>query len=132
VRRLVVPTLAKALNPAAARHLVEAAGRLREDAAYLDALARERFEAIARASADVLPAGAGARRASRIRSPRASPPRARRAGCDPRRISSRTIDAVVALARRRPARPSILPGRIGARRRARLLEFGPCASPAKS
>jgi len=133
VRRLVVPTLAKALNPAAARHLVEAADRLREDAAYLDALARERFDAIATRRANVLAVEAPALAAL------AYPLAARialialaAAGCDPRRISSRHIDAVVALGAAAPGASIDLPGRIGARRRGRLLEFGPCAFPTKS
>ena len=133
VRHLVVPTLAKALNPAAARHLVEAAGRLREDARYLDALALERFEAIvtrrgngfaiqARAFA-ALPRPIAARVALIALSV---------AGCDPRRISTRKIDAVVALASANPGSSLDLAGGIGARRNRVLLEFGPCASLAKS
>jgi tRNA(Ile)-lysidine synthase len=132
VRRLVVPTLAKALNPAAARHLVEAAGRLREDAACLDALARDRFEAIATRRVDVLFVPAPALAAL----PHALAARVAlialvAAGCDPRRISSRQIDAVVALASAAPGSSLDLAGRIGARRRGGLLEFRPCASPGK-
>lgn len=133
VRRLVVPTLAKALNPAAARHLVEAAGRLREDATYLDALAREHFEAITRQRAEVLVVQAAALAAL-------PHPLAARvalialvaAGCDPRRISSRQLDAVVALASSAPGTSLDLTGRIRARRRTGLLEFRPCASPGRS
>jgi len=133
VRRLVIPVLAEALNPAAARHLVEAAGRLREDAAYLDASARECFDAIATRRAGALAVQAPALAAL------AHPLAARvalfalaAAGCDPRRISSRHIDAVVALSSAEPGASLDLPGRIGARRRGRLLEFGPCAFRAKS
>jgi tRNA(Ile)-lysidine synthase len=132
VRRLVVPTLAKAVNPAAARHLVEAAGRLREDAACLDALARENFEAISGRRAEVLVLQAAALAAL----PHALAARVAllalvAAGCDPRRVSSRQIDAVVLLASAAPGASLDLTGRIGARRRAGLLEFRPCASPGK-
>ena len=44
VRRLIVPVLTQHLNPRAAHHLVEAAARVREDAAYLDALAASALE----------------------------------------------------------------------------------------
>jgi len=133
VRRLVVPVLSKALNPAAARHLVEAAARLREDAAYLDALAAERFNAIAirRGPTFALPA------AELAALPRALAGRLARlalheAGCDPRRVSAKHVDAVLALASARGGSSLDLPGRLGARRSGRLLEFRPCASPAKS
>jgi len=133
VRRLVIPVLAEALNPAAARHLVEAAARLREDAAYLDALARAAFETASarRGSALVIDAG-----------PLAALPRpiagrlARialdEAGCDPRRVSAKHVDALLALASATPGTSLDLPGPVAARRRGRLLEFRPCASPAKS
>jgi len=133
VRHLVVPMLAKALNPAAARHLVEAACRLREDAAYLDALALERFEAIATRRQDVLAVKAAALAGL----PRPIAARVARiallaAGCDPRRISSRKLDAVVALASAKPGSSLDLAGGIDARRRLGLLEFRPCASPGRS
>jgi tRNA(Ile)-lysidine synthase len=133
VRRLVVPTLAKALNPAAARHLVEAAGRLREDAAYLDAAAQERFAAIAARRADVVSLQAPA--LAQLPHPlaaRVALIALAAAGCDPRRISSRHIEAVLALAVARRGASADLPGRLGARRRGGLLEFGPCVYPAKS
>jgi tRNA(Ile)-lysidine synthase len=133
VRHLVVPALAKALNPAAARHLVEAAGRLREDAAYLDALASERFEAIASRRADVLAIQALALAAlPHTLAARVALIALVAAGCDPRRISSRKLDAVVALASANPGSSLDLSGRIEARRRGGLLEFCPCASPGKS
>ena len=133
VRQLVVPTLAKAVNPAAARHLVEAAGRLREDAAYLDALARDRFEALATRRVDVLLVPAPELAAL----PRALAARVAlmalvTAGCDPRRISSRQIDAVILLASAAPGSSLDLAGRVAARRRGGLLEFSRCASPGKS
>jgi tRNA(Ile)-lysidine synthase len=132
VRKLVVPALANALNPAAARHLVEAAGRLREDAAYLDALARERFDAIARQLPGVLVVQAtGLAALPRVLAARVAHLALVAAGCDPRRISTRQIDAVVQLASAAPGTALDLPGRIGARRSRGLLEFGPCASPEK-
>jgi len=133
VRRLVVPVLAKALNPAAARHLVEAAARLREDAEHLDAVARAGFATMAarRGVALILEADKFAA------FPRAIAGRLARialdeAGCDPRRVSSKHVDAVLALASSGPGTTLDLPGRITARRRGGLLEFRPCASPAKS
>ena len=126
VRRLVVPTLAKALNPAAARHLVEAAGRLREDATYLDALAREHFEAIATRRADVL-----VLRARELAAlPQALAARVAlialvAAGCDPRRISSRHVDAILALAIAAPRSALDLPGPVAASRNRTELIFTP-------
>jgi tRNA(Ile)-lysidine synthase len=133
VRRLVVPALARALNPAAARHLVESAARLREDAAYLDALAADRFAAIATRRADLLVLEAPA--LALLPHPlaaRVALIALTAAGCDPRRISSRHVDAVVALATATPGASADLPGRLAARRRGRLLQFGPCVFPARS
>jgi tRNA(Ile)-lysidine synthase len=133
VRRLVIPVLAEALNPAAARHLVEAAARLREDAEYLDALARSAFDTIAtrRGAALVIEA------AKLAALPRSIAGRLARialdeAGCDPRRASAKHVDAVLALASAAPGTSLDLPGPLAARRRGRLLEFRPCASPPKS
>lgn len=133
VRRLVVPVLAKALNPAAARHLVEAAARLREDAVYLDALAYERFAALAARRGDKLVVDAEswaeiphplAARVARIA--------LAEAGCDPRRISSKHVAGVLALTAAASGSCLDLPGPTGARRRGRLVEFGPCVFPTKS
>ena len=133
VRRLVIPTLAKALNPAAARHLVEAAARLREDAAYLDALARDRFEAISSRRANVLAVQAPALAAlPHVLAARVAVIALVAAGCDPRRLSTRHVEAVVALASADPGSSLDLPQRIGANRRGGLLEFRPCASPGRS
>ena len=133
VRRLVMPVLAKALNPKAARHLVEAADRLREDSAYLDGLARERFDAIATRRADTLAIPAPALAAlARPLAARVALIALVAAGCDPRRISSRHIDAVIFLASSETGSSLDLPGRIGARRRGSLLEFRSCVYPAKS
>jgi hypothetical protein len=133
VRHLVVPLLAKQLNPAVARHLVEAASRLREDASYLDHLAQERFDAIASRRGDVLAIDAeGLAALPHPVAARVALLALAAAGCDPRRLSSRKIDAVVALASANPGSSLDLAGGIGARRSKRLLEFRPCASPGKS
>jgi tRNA(Ile)-lysidine synthase len=133
VRHLVVPLLAKQLNPAVARHLVEAAERLREDAAYLDGVARKLFDGIATRRANVLALPV----AELMALPRPIAARVAlialvTAGCDPRRISTRKIDAVVGLASSDPGSSLDLAGGIGARRSRGLVEFRPCASPGKS
>jgi hypothetical protein len=133
VRRLVIPVLSKALNPAAARHLVEAAARLREDAALLDALAQDRFEAIATRRANALRLDAAALASlPHPLSARVARIALEAAGCDPRRISSRHVGAVVALASATEGSSLNLPGRVGSRRHGGLLEFRPCASPGRS
>lgn len=99
VRRLVVPALAQALNPEAARHLAQAADRLRVDAEHLDREAAawlvrlagrdgETLVLDARGIAGLAPALAG--RAARMA--------LESAGCDPRRISARHVDALLQLA----------------------------------
>jgi hypothetical protein len=110
-------------GPAAAR-LRRRPPRLREDAACLDALAQDRFESISTQRKDALvveastlaalPASLAARVAHLA---------LLAAGCDPRRISSRQVSAVVALASAAPGSSLDLPGRIGASRRSGLLEF---------
>jgi tRNA(Ile)-lysidine synthase len=99
LRRLVVPILTKHLNPRAAHHVVEAAARVREDAAYLDALAAGILESAGRKvdgalhlDASVL-STADAPIASRI-----ARLALEAAGADPRRISARHIQALRALA----------------------------------
>lgn len=133
VRRLVLPLLAKALNPAAARHLVEAAERLREDAMLLDVQAEGLFAVMARRRGGVLKLEAGALAAL----PHPLAARVARialagAGCDPRRISTRHIEALLGAASRSGGSSVDLPGRIVLSRRAGLLEFRPCACPARS
>jgi tRNA(Ile)-lysidine synthase len=117
VRHLVIPTLAKALNPAAARHLVEAAGRLRADAAYLDALARETFEAIATRRGDVLALQASAFAAlPTVLAARVARTALETAGCDPRKVSSRHVAALLTLANSKPRSTCDLPGRVSGSR----------------
>ncbi len=116
VRRVVLPLLRESLNPAAARHLVEAAARLREDAEYLDALARTEIDGVARRVRGVLVLPAAVLRD-------AAPPLARRmarmalerAGVDPRRIGARHIHAVLDIAAAHEAKSLDLPGGVTAR-----------------
>jgi tRNA(Ile)-lysidine synthase len=133
MRRLVIPVLTLTMNPAAARHIVEGAARLREDAVLLDTLARERFEAVSERRRDGFTIAAEDLRA--LPKPIAS--RVARialdeAGCDPRRVSSRHVEAVLALASGKHPASVDLPGRTTARLRGRLVEFRPCRSPGKS
>ncbi len=118
VRRLVLPTLAETLNPRAARHLVQAAERLREDAAYLDQLAGAACRRLCRK-------GRGGRLEIAARKLAATPPPlARRiirealvmAGIDPRRIATRHIEAVLELARGGRGKRLDLPGGVTAAR----------------
>lgn len=99
VRRLVVPVLTKHLNPRAVHHLVEAAARVREDAAYLDALAAGILQGASRVEDGVLHFDASTLRdtdhpiASRL-----ARLALQAAGADPRRISARHVEALLALA----------------------------------
>ncbi len=126
VRRLVLPMLAETLNPRAARHVVDAAERLREDAHYLDELAAELYRTMKRR----LPGGGLRIVASRLaETPRPLATRIARlalvdAGVDPRRIAARHIDAVRALAAGPTRKRLDLPGRIGAERRRDGVVFG--------
>lgn len=126
VRHRVMPLLARELNPRAARHLVEAAERLRADAEYLDAAAgielqrlmrRTRSPAIAVDAAGLagLP-GPLAARAARLAM--------LRAGADPRRIGARHVSALLALAGGGGTGID-LPGRLHARRVRDRLLLGP-------
>lgn len=99
VRRLIVPVLTQHLNPRASHHLVEAAARVREDAAYLDALAASALAAAARTAngAFVLDAEP-LRTAERPIAARMARMALELAGADPRRISARHVEALLALA----------------------------------
>jgi tRNA(Ile)-lysidine synthase len=123
VRRLVLPLLEAQLNPRAARHLVQAAARLREDAQHLDALARAAYRRLLRAA----PAGRTALDARRLS--RLAPPLAGRvarlavhdAGVDGRRVAARHVAAVLDLARGPDGRRASLPGSCEARRTGGLV-----------
>jgi len=101
VRRLVLPFLHETLNPRAARHLVQAAERLREDAACLDMLARQAFGRVARMRprAPLSLSAAFLSRTPRPLARRVARIALERAGADPRRITSRHLEALLALAR---------------------------------
>lgn len=125
VRRLVLPVLREALNPQAARHLVKAAQRFREDASHLDELADVAFEkAVRRSSEGRLELEA----AVLANSP---PPIANRiarrailrAGADARRVATRHIDGLIGLASGAGGRELHLPGRLVARRKKKLLHL---------
>jgi len=127
VRRLVVPLLSETLNPQAARHLVQAADRLREDALYLDELAESSLRSASRSrgagrlsidAAELAHAPAVlAQRMARIA--------LQRAGVDPRRIVARHITALLELVRDRTRRELHLPGRIRAWRRGDRIHLAP-------
>ena len=118
VRRLALPLLADLLNPRAARHLVRAARRFREDAEYLDAAARTALDECATQQT----AGRLALDAQRLCA--LAPVLGRRvarlalqhAGADARRIGTRHIETVLDLARGGSGRCAHLPGGMTARR----------------
>jgi tRNA(Ile)-lysidine synthase len=131
VRHLVLPVLAEHGNPRAAAHLVRAAELLRDDAALVDDLARRRYRRLVRVSAT------GALRLEARRLVASPPPVARRiahvllgeAGVDPRRISTRHVDAVVDLAAAGSGKSLDLPGGVRAVRRGRELIVLPGRAP---
>jgi tRNA(Ile)-lysidine synthetase-like protein len=118
LRELVVPRLAAALNPRAARNLVAAAERLRDDVECLDALAvaelervvldRRRGLTLDAAALVELPAAIG-RRVVRLA--------LQAAGVDPRRIGARHVAALLDLAAGGRGRRADLPGDLTAVRR---------------
>jgi len=126
VRRLVIPVLADTINPRVARHLVEAAERLRGDAALLDARAEDEARTVVRRAgprrfgvrADALAAMPLpiSRRVARIA--------LARAGVDPRRISTAHLDTLLDLAAGAPGRSADLPGGRRATRTRSLLVLG--------
>jgi tRNA(Ile)-lysidine synthase len=120
VRLRLLPLLERWLNPQAARHLVAAAGRLREDALHLDAEARLALDALARGDGigRLVLDTEGLRRLPPPVARRVALLALRRAGMDGRRVAARHLAALLDLARERfPARELHLPGRLRARRR---------------
>jgi tRNA(Ile)-lysidine synthase len=123
VRRLVLPVLTEALNPRAARHIVKAAQRFREDAEHLDAAAEVALHACAHRD------GSGRLALDTLRLNDLAPTLGRRlarlalreAGADPRRIGTRHIETVIDLARGRVGRSAHLTSGVTARRRGTLL-----------
>jgi hypoxanthine phosphoribosyltransferase len=123
VRRLVLPVLADVLNPRAARHLVQAAQRFRDDAEHLDAAAEDALGACTRRD------GSGRFALDTARLNDLAPTLGRRlarlalkeAGADPRRIGARHVETLIDLARGRTGRSAHLASGITARRTGRLL-----------
>jgi tRNA(Ile)-lysidine synthase len=124
VRLRVMPLLREQLNPQAARHLVQAAERLREDASFLDGVASRRLERNVRGERNgqvVLRAAYLARQPPPLAT-RMARQLAERAGVDPRRVTSRHVEALLDLAAGATGRSVNLPGRLRARRtRERLV-----------
>jgi tRNA(Ile)-lysidine synthase len=127
VRSLVVPALAEAMNPRAARRLVDSVGRLREDAAYLDDLAGALYRGARRRLS-------GGKLQIPVRTLADSPaPLARRiarlaladAGSDPRRIAARHVAAVLRLVDGPSGKSVDLPRRLRATRKPRSIHFEP-------
>jgi len=98
LRHLVLPVLTRHLNRQAARHLADAAARVREDAAYLDALAAGILEGAARKEDGALVLDAGVLAGDRPVVSRVARMALEAAGADPRRISARHVEALQALA----------------------------------
>jgi tRNA(Ile)-lysidine synthase len=123
VRRLVLPVLCETLNPRAARHIVKAALRFREDAAYLDELALLALVKAVRKEGPgglVLEAAALADAAAPVAN-RIARLALLRAGADGRRLASRHIDGLIDLASGGGGRELHLPGGLSARRSKKLI-----------
>ncbi len=131
VRRLVIPALAEAMNPRAARHVVEAAEKLREDARLLDTLAAARLtRLVARSAAGTVALDArGLSRAPHPLAARIARAVLERAGVDPRRIGARHIESLLDLARGEEGRRLDLPGDLGASRQGDRVVVGRRRTP---
>ncbi len=119
IRRLVIPVLQEAINPRAARLIVQAAERFREDAAHLDIVAAARLDEIVTLEADGGISFDSAALAGEVDvlARRIAHLALRRAGVDARRVLARHVEALRGLAAsRRPAEVH-LPGLLVARRR---------------
>jgi tRNA(Ile)-lysidine synthase len=124
VRRLALPFLADLLNRRAARHLVGAARRFREDAEYLDGVARRALcDCATRPTSDRLVLDAHRLCAlAPVLGQRVARLALQQAGADARRIGTRHIETVLDLARGGSGRRAHLPGGMTARRdRTRLF-----------
>lgn len=124
VRRLVLPVLVEQLNPRAARHLVKAAGRFREDATFLDELAEQRANELCRnLSADRLSIDApGLSATPAVLARRVARLALERSGVDPRRLGARHVESLLSLAAAPIRSETHLPGRLEARRvRGRII-----------
>ncbi len=127
VRRVVLPLLADTLNPRAAKHLVYAVRRFREDALHLDSLAEATFEQLSRRdrSGRLVLDAEGLAGLSPVVAKRLARLALRRAGSDARRISTVHIDGLLDLARGGRGRRLHLPSRIEARRERGRIVVGP-------
>lgn len=96
LRHRVLPRL-REINPRAARHVAEAAGRLRSDSAWLDGEAESLLPALAPDGTLVLDARALAALPLPLAS-RVARSALDRAGCDPRRVNARHVVALLDLA----------------------------------
>jgi tRNA(Ile)-lysidine synthase len=127
VRRLVLPVLAEQLNPRAARHLVKAARRFREDAVYLDGLADRLARKLCRTdrSGRLVIEARGLGSAPPVLARRVARLALERAGADPRRLGARHVESLLGLTNA-PGRSEIhLPGRLKARKtRGRIVISG--------
>ena len=97
LRLRVLPGL-RAINPRVARHVAEAAARLRADAEWLDRQAAAFLPEPSPEGAETLDARALAALPAPLAS-RVAHAALTRAGCDPRRINARHVEALLALAR---------------------------------
>ena len=101
VRLKVMPFLEEHVNPAAAAHLVQAAGLIRDDAEYLDETARKRYRSIrsTEAGSSVRLAAGKLAAMPAVVARRVTVLALRDAGVPERRISRRLIQAVLDLDR---------------------------------
>lgn len=123
VRHRVLPVLVEQLNPQAAKHLVKAAEGLRDDARYLDQLARQLADRLVgshrRGTVSITAAELAA--ADPVLGKRVVRLALLEAGADPRRVVSRHVVAVLALAGGHGGGEIHLPGRLRARRLGRRI-----------
>jgi tRNA(Ile)-lysidine synthetase-like protein len=133
VRRLVLPALWRTMNARAARHLVEAAARLREDAEALDALAEEHAGAITRARGGGITVDAkGLAALPRPLARRVARLSLVRGGVDPRRVTSRHIEALLHLATAPAGKKADLPDAVAASRKGgSIVLLRPPKAPAR-
>jgi tRNA(Ile)-lysidine synthase len=126
LRRRVLPVLSGELNPRAARHLVQAARLMREDALHLDRLAQHELDDLSRRDRRgrlVLDARGLAELAPPI-AQRLARLALARAGVDGRRVVARHIDGLLDLARGGRGRQLDFPSGVRARRETRHLWIG--------
>jgi len=127
VRRRLVPMLEQHLNPRAARHLADAAGRLRDDATYLDQLATQQLTAASRLDREGRPVlrAALVRDLDPVIARRVALAALKHAGVDARRAGSKHVQALLDLAAARGTGEIHLPGKLAARRIRGEIHFGP-------